>query len=386
MRGTNRRDQDRGAWGTASQLPSGNWRGMYWHDGRRHTAPHTFKTKTEARAWLATERSRVIGGTWQAADAPAKSKPELTLADYAEQWMRHKKADLTPKTAAQYRSILDRAILPKLGALPVDGITVDDVKAWYAKTATGKPTWRAQSYSLLRNILGDAVREGKLLAQPCQIKGAGSVKRARHIKPAENGELAKLIDAMPKQYRAMVVLAAWCAMRFGELTELRRSDVDAKRGVIHIRRGVTHTGGKFIVGPPKTAAGSRDVNIPSNVLEVVRAHLIDHTGPDGDALLFPAMGVDKTQHLAYATFHRHYDKARNAIGRGTGSPFPLNFHAMRHTGAVMAAQAGATLADLMGRLGHTTPQAAMIYQSTSAERDRKLAERMAELAASGGFA
>ncbi len=44
------------------------------------------------------------------------------------------------------------------------------------------------------------------------------------------------------------------------------------------------------------------------------------------------------------------------------------------------------LADLMGRLGHTTPQAAMRYQHTSAERDRTLAARMAELAASGGFA
>jgi hypothetical protein len=63
LRGSNRRDQDKGAWGTASQLPSGNWRAMYWHDGRRHTAPHTFKNKTQARAWLAAERARVIGGT-----------------------------------------------------------------------------------------------------------------------------------------------------------------------------------------------------------------------------------------------------------------------------------------------------------------------------------
>ena len=58
MRGTNRRDQDKGAWGSADQLPSGNWRAMYWHEGRRHKAPHTFKNKTQARAWLAAERAR----------------------------------------------------------------------------------------------------------------------------------------------------------------------------------------------------------------------------------------------------------------------------------------------------------------------------------------
>ena len=31
---------------------------------------------------------------------------------------------------------------------------------------------------------------------------------------------------MPEQYRAMVLLAAWCALRFGELTELRRKDIN----------------------------------------------------------------------------------------------------------------------------------------------------------------
>jgi integrase len=171
----------------------------------------------------------------------------------------------------------------------------------------------------------------------------------------------------------MVVLAAWCAMRFGELTELRRKDVDPERGVIHIRRAVVHSDGEFIVGDPKTAAGKRDVTIPPNVLDAVRNHLIDLTGPDADALLFPGVNGG---HLNQSTFTRWFYPAREAIGRPA-----LRFHDLRHTGAVLFAQTGATVADLMGRLGHTTPAAAMRYQHTSAERDRKLAERMAELAA-----
>lgn len=42
----------------------------------------------------------------------------------------------------------------------------------------------------------------------------------------------------------------------------------------------------------------------------------------------------------------------------------LRFHDLRPTGAVLAAQEGATLAELQARLGHTTPAAAMIYQNT----------------------
>lgn len=46
----------------------------------------------------------------------------------------------------------------------------------------------------------------------------------------------------------------------------------------------------------------------------------------------------------------------------------------------MAAQTGATMAELMARLGHTTPQAAMRYQNAAADRDKEIARRLSELA------
>lgn len=62
---------------------------------------------------------------------------------------------------------------------------------------------------------------------------------------------------MPPRYRAMVLLASWCALRFGELAELRRSDVDLKDGVVRVQRGVTRAGGEVWVGDPKSDAGRR---------------------------------------------------------------------------------------------------------------------------------
>jgi len=373
--------------GTVVKLPSGNYRAQFYgpegRAGRRYAGPTTFRSKADARKFLATVHAEIIAGKWMppAVAAATPGTSALSLAAYANQWIAQR--DIRPRTAAQYRSLLDRAVLPKLGSLPLHTITGDDIRAWYAKLDKSTPTWRAQAYGLLRTICGDAVRDGKLAAQPCNIRGAGSVKRARTIKPATLAELTKLTDLMPEQYRAMVTLAAWCALRFGELTELRRRDVDPDRGVIHVRRAVSHVSGRFIVGEPKTAAGSRDVNIPPHVLADVRAHLVDHVEADVNALLFP--GVNG-QHLNQSTFTRWFYPARDAVGRGVNDPYPLHFHALRHTGATLAAQAGATIADLMGRLGHTTPQAAMLYQHTSADRDRVLADRIAELAGGGGFA
>jgi integrase len=93
---------------------------------------------------------------------------------------------------------------------------------------------------------------------------------------------------MPERLRLMVLPAAWCDLRFEELTELRRDDVDTQQGVLRIRRGVTWVEGEFIVGTPKSDAGIRDVAIPPHLLPVVQQHLRDNISGGRDGLLFPA--------------------------------------------------------------------------------------------------
>jgi integrase len=74
-------------------------------------------------------------------------------------------------------------------------------------------------------------------------------------------------------------------------------------------------------------------------------------------------------------FLKPWKKARASVGRSD-----LRFHDLRHTGAALAAQEGATLPELQARLGHTTPAAAMVYQHAASERDKLLAERLSRRA------
>jgi integrase len=296
------------------------------------------------------------------------------VAAYAEQWLAHR--DLKDRTRAHYRKLLDARIIgAPLGKLPLKSVTADDVKAWYAKLDKSTPVQRAHTYGLLRTILGDAVRDGKLAAQPCNIRGAGSAKRTVIIRPAKLDELRKLVDNTPAQFQAMVLLASWCAMRFGELTELRRRDVDIDAQLIRIRRAVVRVDGEFRIGPPKSKAGIRDVDIPRHIMPAIRAHLVEHVELDAEALLFPAK---QGGHLAEASMTRWYYKARAAAGRPD-----LRFHDLRHSGATLAAQSGGTLPELMQRLGHSTPQAAMRYQHVADGRGRVVADRISDLAENG---
>jgi integrase len=66
---------------------------------------------------------------------------------------------------------------------------------------------------------------------------------------------------------------------------------------------------------------------------------------------------------------------------GAGLP-GLHLHDLRHTGNTMAAATGASLRELMERMGHSSPRAALIYQHATRERDETIAAAMGEVFAS----
>lgn len=370
---TNRKGT-RAKFGSVRKLPSGRYQARYiGPDGRSHKAGTTFDTKGDAETWLATVRADIVRETWS--PSAGRKVKVLTFGEYAEAWLQGRTVRgraLAARTIEHYRKLLDAYLLPTFGDMPLEFITPEQVDHWYAVTAVGRPTIQAHAYSLLRTILGTAVDRNLITtANPAKVRGGGSTNRAKKVKPATLAELETITAAMPERLRLMVLLASWCALRFGELAELRRGDVDTKRGVLHIRRGVVRARGEVIVKTPKSDAGTRDVAIPPHLLPLVREHLLQHAEPGRDGLLFPAAGGG---HLAPSSLYRAYYRARDAAGRPD-----LRWHDLRHTGAVLAAQTGATLAELMGRLGHSTPGAALRYQHAAQDRDAEIARRLSAL-------
>jgi integrase len=358
--------------GNVRKLPSKRWQASYLGpDGVRHNAPTTFDTKGDALAWLSLRQAEITEHRWR---PPAPGGTVLTVGEYATGWLAAR--ELKPRTRYDYQRLLDRLILPTFGDRPLSVVTPTAVRQWYTKLDPATPTLRSHAYALLRTLFATAITDELLnTANPCRIRGAGSAKRAREIRPASVEELATLIGAAPPKYRAMLILGAWCALRFGELTELRRKDVDLKAGVIRVRRGVTWVNGEPIIGTPKSAAGSRNVSIPPHLVGVLRDHLHDHAQPGRDGLLFHSQDGG---HLAYSTMTKMFYRARRVAGRDD-----LTLHQLRHTGAVLAAEAGATLAELMERLGHGSPQMAIRYQHVARGRAAEIAARMSQMVEPG---
>jgi integrase len=419
-----RRTSKRG-FGSIRKLPSGRFQARYSSpSGQTVTAPSTFTARIDAEAWLAAERRQVEAPeTW----VPPKTRLEMaqraaevdrlpSFREYAEAWIasrRNSKGEhLRPTTRDKYLSSLRVHIYPTFGEVPLDCITRAAVRSWHEQLDATDST-KAHVYTTLRTILNTAVMDDELLYKnPAYLRGAGVRSSHRQVKPASLDELAVMVAAMPERRRLLLLLATWCALRSGELRELRRADVVIGRdeagepfGWVHVRRAVVRastaeaasgTRTAVHIGPPKTDAGIRTVSIPSFMLPTVREHLLQHASPGENGLLFSSER-DPTAHLSEATLNGRaavLDSDGNVRNAGFGwrearrraGRQDLDLHDLRHTGASMAGEEGASMAELMYRLGHSTPSMAMRYQHSRLDRDRDLGRRLsarAERAASG---
>lgn len=365
------KDRQKRFYGTGSirQRQSGRYQVRYYGpDGKRHNAPRTFEDEKEAEAYLALIRADIVRGDWV---APEDLK--IRLQDYAERWITER-AGLRPRTVQLYKWTLAKHITPYLGDVTLGNITTPMVRQWRVRLATDgvSPGMVAKAYRLLRAILWTAVREDELLRKnPCRIKGADQEKAAERPHLSLD-QVQRLMDVMPdKRYRMLILTAAIGSLRFGEVTALRRRDVDPGRRTIRIERQFLEVTGQGLTeGPVKSAAGVRDVAVPCEFLELLSEHMEAFVGSPPDALLFTTA---TSRPIRRGGFEKlvGWRKAVASIG------FPgLHFHDLRHTGNMLAAASGASTRDLMARMGHDSMNAALIYQHRNREADRKIADHL----------
>lgn len=365
------KSSDKRVYGTGSirERASGRYQVRYYGpDGRRHNAPRTFADEKEAEAYLALIRADMMRGEWV---APEDLK--IRLQDYAERWITER-AGLRPRTVQLYKWTLAKHITPYLGDVTLGNITTPMVRQWRVRLATDGASagMVAKAYRLLRAILWTAVREDELLRKnPCRIKGADQER------PAERPHLSldqvqRLMDVMPdRRYRMLILTAAIASLRFGEVTALRRRDVDLDRRVIRVERQFLEVTGKGLTeGPVKSAAGVRDVAVPREFLELLSEHMEAFVASRPDALLF-------TTATARPIRRGGFEKLTGWRNGVASIGFPgLHFHDLRHTGNMLAAASGASTRDLMARMGHDSMNAALIYQHRNREADRKIADHL----------
>jgi integrase len=376
--------------GTVRQLPSGNWQVRYTGpDGIRRTDDRTYPDKTSALDRLIELEAEVLRGAWIDPDAG-----KVSLKEYAERWIAER--DLAERTIESYELALRKHIGPRLGHLMLVELKPPRIRAWrkhLQDDAVGAPTI-AKAYRFLHTVLATAEDDELIHKNPCRIQGAGQEKSPERP-TATLPEVFAIAAAIQPRYRLLVLLAAFAQLRFGELMALRRVDItlparrkptademaagahpikliDDGLPLLRIDRAIAElNSGEQRVKGPKSDAGRRSIALPGAILPELRTHFSSdgfaEPGTDGRLFVGPRGATPRRRN-----FTRVWKRAVSSAGVNPD----LHLHDLRHTGGTLAAQTGATLKEIMARLGHSSTRAAMIYQHATDERDQRIADAL----------
>lgn len=135
--------------GNIRKLPSGRFQASYLGlDGQRKYAPETYERKGDAERAFVLIEAQMRAGDWT---DPERGK--VRLADYASAWITQRPG-LRPRSADNYRWLLNKHIVPYLGGVPVGKLSTPLIREWRA-TLIGNGvsvSTAAKAYRFLRAV------------------------------------------------------------------------------------------------------------------------------------------------------------------------------------------------------------------------------------------
>jgi integrase len=303
----------------------------------------TFDRKVDAQRFLhQVETSKATDSYID----PARGK--ITVGVFADKWLKTQ-SHLKPSTLARYAGIVEKWIKPRWGSVQLSKVGHVDIAEWISEIRLA-PASVVYVHRVLFLILELGVRDGRIARNPAHgVRLPKTTKVERHFLTRE--EVFRLAGAAAEypipevggQYRALVLVLAFCGLRWGEAAGLKVGRLDLLRRRLVVAETLSEVGGHLVWGTPKNHA-QRSVPIPGFLVDQL-AEVIFEKSPD-DLVFTTWRGLP----LRNLNWRRDvFDKAVSDVAL-TG----LTPHELRHTAASLAVSSGANVKAVQRMLGHAS--------------------------------
>lgn len=338
------------------------------------------KTRQEVHDKLADAKTQVRRGT------PIADR-SWTLSDYLAYWLDDVvKTNRRRTTYSRYEVTVRRDLTPGLGRHRLNRLTVPIVQRFFNEQLAAGCSVRA--VHIMRAVLSAALtraqREELVVRNVARLAELPTYE-PNGITPWSAEEAQRFLQAAATDplYPAFLLLVLY-GLRRGEVLGLRWSDIDAKRGVIHIRQQLQRAKGVLYQAPVKTKAGRRDLPL----LTLARGPLgtqYERQRADRDAAADAWLGTGDADELVFTSrsgrpieprnFSRSFDQlcARHGLRR-------VRMHDIRHTAATLLKNLDVPARDAQLILGHADVATTQgIYQHDDMDRRRDSLTRLENL-------
>lgn len=273
------------------------------------------------------------------ADGLVVDDENLTVGEYMDSWLKGSvRGSVRQSTFDRYEIAVRVHIKPALGRLKLKKLTPAHLAAFYQDRldAGSAPASVNKLHVTLHKALDQAVKWHMVPRNVAEVvKGPRPVHKELRTLSAE--ETRKLLEtARGDKLEALYVLAVHTGMRQGELLALKWQDVDLENARLSVRRTITKSGGKVLLGEPKTRKSRRTIELTEAGVTALRAHLyrqMQEMQRLGD--------LYRDQGLVFASEGGTLINPTNLRKRSFGSLLkraglpPIRFHDLRHTCATL---------------------------------------------------
>ena len=241
------------------------WRVRYRTPDRRQTDKRSFRTKRDADIFAATVEVSKLKGEYV-----APSLGRATVGELVPRWLARKKP---PATAPSHHRMLESAwrvhVRPHWARVAVADVDLLSVEEWITDMVTkgAGATTVLRAHGVLSGILSDAVKGKRLAANPAKgVENLPSKTVRRHVYLSAD-DVYRLADESG-QHRTLVLVLAYCGIRWGEAVGLRVRDVEFLRRRLSVHENAVQLGVDHVVGATM-GREARSVPVPAFVLDAL---------------------------------------------------------------------------------------------------------------------
>jgi integrase len=327
-----------------------------------------------------------------------------TLGAWLDEWIDKaiKPPARTPRAYETYKSVIERHLKPRMGAIPLQQVKAADLKRYYTEAAEREegplaPATLEQHHTILHSALQAAVLEGLVqrnvaklvVGKPHAPEGYQDV--LAHCWEAHEAKAflasAKAAGTQPAAFYGLTLDSG---ARKAEVCGLKWSDIDTAAGRVTFQRQLRTPGPSPVFGPVKNKT-PRTVEIAAETLTLLRRHrahqaevkLANRGHYHDHGLVFAKEWGDLTRHRdtlgdplqANNLGQREFARLIKAAGVRT-----IKFHGLRHTCATLLLQAGVPAHVVQRRLGHKKIEITLsVYAHALPAMQQDAAERLASV-------
>jgi integrase len=356
----------RGTGGLFKRKADGLWVAQVSHGPRGHRTVRRKYAQSKAEAKRLLDELR---GEFAVAGS------STTTGEYLRSWLRANER-LRPSTRRTYTSMIERHLVPTIGAVRLGALAPDHVERMLAKLPLA-PKGRRNVLSLLARVLAVAERRGLVGRNAAHLVDAPRVVMAERSALSVTDAKRILAAVHGDRLEALYVLALTTGLRMGELLGLAWSDWNRETATLEVRHALVRVGGKYRLDEPKTRSSVRAITLPAFAATALEEHRrrqleerIAAGSPTADGLIFVSPAG---RPISAGWLSHHWRKVADPLG------LDLRFHDLRHGQASLLVALGVHPRVAAERLGHATIRQTMErYAHVDLALDREAAGKLDE--------